>query len=382
MRLKTTPDEFLVREATDLRIRKEPAPYRVYQLEKSDWNTADALMRIAQERRVAYTKFAYGGKKDRHAHTFQYVTVESPIDLSHKTKGYDFQALGYSTEPMGPAHILSNHFELTLREMLDSEVAKLQANETQIKEYGIPNYFDDQRFGNLDKERGLIAEKMLLGRWDEALNLALTSIYSEEHREAKERKRALREHWGDWDRCRSLARTGLEQRSFDLLQTNPNAFKEALATANRELLTMWASTYQSFLWNEVMRRYLTEHGWVRCSAPGAAGPYLFQTDAARLHDQLVIPLPGRAMRFPQPDIGLILEQVLQERRLRPASLEKELLPGLIMNASPRNGLLVPHNLTIEPPTPDERYPGKSKVQVRFSLQRGSYATMIIKGLLT
>lgn len=381
MRLKTMPDDFVVREATDLRIRKQPAPYRVYLLEKSGWNTADACMRIAKEKRVPYARFAYGGKKDRHAHTYQYITVhQTPIDLSLTAKGYSLKFLGYSQEPMGPSRILSNHFDLTVRELTAAETDRLQSNLDRVREHGVPNYFDDQRFGNMDRERGFIAELMLRGRWEEALNVALTAIYPEEHREAKERKRALRERWGDWAACRDLAQTAFEQRSFDLLRERPGAFREALATVNRETASMWLSAYQSFLWNEIMRRYLAEKGLAGAALPGVAGEYVMLAPDARLPEELVIPLPGRGMRFPDPTTGLIFEEIMRERRLRPAALDGELLPGLGFPASPRPAAAVPQGLRVEGPEPDDRYPGHRKVVLRFSLGRGSYATVVVKGL--
>lgn len=383
MRLKTIPEDFVVREATDLRIRKQPAPYRVYLLEKTGWNTVDALTRIAKEHRVPYARFAYGGKKDRHAHTIQYVTVEhTPKDLSLTTKGYSFKLLGYSTDPMGPSRILANHFELTVRELKPDEETRLMRSQGRAKEQGVVNYFDDQRFGNLDRERGMIGEKMLQGKWEDALNMALTSIYSEEAKEAKERKRALREQWGDWEACRKLAVTAFEQRAFDMLRERPRAFREALATVHKETAAMWVSTYQSWLWNEVLRRYLERKGWAGPSAPGVAGAYVFATPEAQL-DDLVIPLPGRNMRFHdlEPGPGIILEELLAERRLRPISLEAELLPGLGMNASPRPAIVKAQSIYADAPQPDDRYPGHSKVTVRFALPRGSYATMLIKGMM-
>lgn len=371
----------MVREATDLRIRKQPGPYRVYLLEKKGWNTADALMRIAREKRVPYERVAYGGKKDRHAHTFQYVTIQQPADLSLVAKGYSLKLLGFSTDPMGPSHILANHFEITARELSAREAERLEANLERVRAGGVPNYFDDQRFGNLDPERGYVAEKMLQGHWEEALAIALTAIYPEEKREAKQRKRALRERWGDWAACRELAQTALEQRAFDLLAAKPGSFREALETVHKETANMWIATYQSFLWNETMRRFLERRTWAGASAPGAAGPYLFANERAKL-DDVVIPLPGKGMRFPVPQTGEILEELLAQRRLRPSVFERELLKGVAFRASPRPALAVPTGLRLEGPAPDDRYPGAMKAVLRFSLPRGCYATMLIKGMLT
>jgi tRNA pseudouridine13 synthase len=47
---------------------------------------------------------------------------------------------------------------------------------------------------------------------------------------------------------------------------------------------------------------------------------------------------------------------------------------------PRRAVVVPEDLAVEPAEPDDRYPGKLKATLRFFLPRGSYATMVIKGL--
>jgi len=376
MRLKTTPDDFIVREATDLRIRKQPAPYRVYMLEKTGWNTADALSAIAREKRVALSKFAYGGKKDRYGHTFQYVTVQWNADLSLTTPAYSFKWIGYSTEPMSSARILANRFELVLREIGPGEAPKLTAAIERIKVEGFPNYFDDQRFGSYDPERGFSVEKMLQGKWEEALAIALTYSYPTEKREAKERKALLRERWGDWAACREVAKTAFESRCFELLLQKPGAFKEALATARREELEMWVSAYQSHLWNETLRRLIVSGP----SLPGEAGPYIFGQPSTRLQE-MKIPLPGRGMRFPDPEAGLVLEEILRERRLRPAVLEQEILPGLSMKGSPREAWILPQSFWSEGLQPDERYPGYQKLELRFTLPKGCFATMMIKALM-
>lgn len=381
MRLKSTPEDFMVREATDLRIRKQPGPYRVYMLEKTGWNTADALSTIAREKRVPLSKFAYGGKKDRYGHTFQYVTVQHHGDLSFatpnypNTTGYSFKAMGYSMEPMASGRILSNRFELVIREIRPDEAAQIKAGLERVRSEGFPNYFDDQRFGSYDPERGFTAEKMLQGKWEEALAIPLTYSYPTEKREAKERKQLLRERWGDWAACREVAKTAFEQRSFDLLMAKPGAFKEALATARREELEMWVSAYQSFLWNETLRNLMGDGP----ELPGTAGPYRFAPPNHRLKE-MIIPLPGRSMRFPAAEAGVILEEILRQRRLRPSVLEQELLPGLIMKASPREAWVVPQSWHAEGFKPDERYPGTQKLELRFTLPKGCFATMMIKAL--
>ncbi|MFO7173265.1 MAG: tRNA pseudouridine(13) synthase TruD [Bacillota bacterium] len=419
MRLKATPDDFQVHEATDLRIRQRPGPYRVYLLEKVGWNTVDALGRIARARGVPLARFAYGGKKDRHARTSQYVTVADPRDLSLAAPGYTFRFLGYSDEPMGPDRILYNRFTLTIRELTPGEAERLQAGLRRVQEQGFINYFDDQRFGSLDRERGFIAERLLQGRWEEALAIALTAVHPEESREAKARKRALRERWGQWAECLALSRTRFEREAFGMLAgaaegaapkrpevppqvreraagrpaAGPGAaalasrrcgpFQAALARAPAEDRAMWAAAYQAFLWNQWVARLLRSRGWVAAWAPGRAGPYLFPGDLPPVAQaelaRWVLPLPGRGMRVGDPGLREALLDLLAERGLALRDLQgPPPVPGVDLRAVTRPVRIRPEGMAVGEPEPDDRYPGKLKLTVSFQLPRAAYATMLIK----
>lgn len=379
MRLKTTPEDFQVREATALRIKKKPGPYRVYMLEKRGWNTTDALMRIAKAHRAPYARFSYGGKKDRHAVTFQYVTFQGNADVTTVADGYRLAFLGYADQAMTPAQILANHFTLVLRELSTAEAEALPEGAARIQETGGINYFDDQRFGNMDRERGFVGEKLLQQRWEEALAIALTAVYPEEHKEAKARKRALRERWGDWAACRGLAATALEQRAFDRLQTEPRAFREVLATVHPETVNLWIAAYQSFLWNEAIRRLVRAWAPEARRAPGVAGEYLFPVEPVPALRELIMPLPGRGMRFDSSAGRAVLKSVLQERGVAWEALEDgEVLPGFLFKASPREAVILPQSLRVEGPEPDDLYPGTQKLTLRFSLPKGAYATLLVK----
>lgn len=365
-----------MREVTDLRIRRRPGPYRVYLLEKQGWNTADALGRIAAAHGVPLRLFAYGGKKDRHGHTWQYVTVASDRDVSTAAPGFRLTFLGWSDEPMAPARILYNEFQITVRDLCPAEAQALAGGLERVGGTGVANYFDDQRFGSYDRERGFVMAHALAGRWDQALAIALTAIYPEEHRQAKARKRALRERWGDWQACRALAATAFERRAFDLLLREPGNFQGALALAPAEQRGLWVAALQSHLWNDALRRLLQARGWVRYAHPGRAGPYLFygpDADLGYLHG-LTVPLPGQGMRLPQPEVREALAGAAAALGLDLAAVARA--PGFA--ASPRPAAVAPQGLAVAGPHPDERYPGRLALTLRFALPRGCYATMVVK----
>src|SRR5690606_33290299 len=230
-------------------------------------------------------------------------------DDSLETPGYRLKATGSATEPIGPGRAVANHFAVTLPALTPEAAPRLARGARRAAPEAFPHYLADQRFGTHDRERGPTAEQRARGRWEQAIQSALTHIYPGEKSKAKARKRRLLEVWGDWAACLSLAETAFERRCFAMLQERPGAFREALATARREELEMWLSAYQAFLWNEVLRRLIARaapEGEPPAEAAGVAGPYRFVRPTAALQ-QLVIPLPGRGMRFPAPEAGLVLE---------------------------------------------------------------------------
>ena len=75
MKIKVTPEDFIVKELINLEIKSD-GPYRIYLLEKRHWNTMDALLLIARQNKMPMAKIGYGGRKNRHAVTYQYISVQ------------------------------------------------------------------------------------------------------------------------------------------------------------------------------------------------------------------------------------------------------------------------------------------------------------------
>src|SRR5262249_56516182 len=68
---------------------------------------------------------------------------------------------------------------------------------------GLPNYFDDQRFGSVGEQCEFVAKEMVFGRFERALWLVLAAPYEHDRAEAKREKATLRELWGKWPECQA-----------------------------------------------------------------------------------------------------------------------------------------------------------------------------------
>ncbi len=73
---------------------------------------------------------------------------------------------------------------------------------------------------------------------------------------AKERKRKIFENWGNWSICLSLAKTKFEKFTFSYLIENPKDYLLPLQKITKEEMSMFFSAYQSFIWNETVKRLI------------------------------------------------------------------------------------------------------------------------------
>jgi tRNA pseudouridine13 synthase len=385
MILKQAPDDFVVEEVTD--VKPASGDFSLYRLEKSGWATPDALQAIRRRWQLDFRRLAYGGLKDRHAHTVQYFTIFHGPQRRLTHQGFTVTYLGQVADPYRSENIRANRFELTLRDVSADEQAVFSRNFEETRRCGIPNYFDDQRFGSVIGDGPFLAKAIMLGRHEEALKLALTAYYAHDRRPQKKEKAILGEHWGNWSQCKELLLRGHARSLIDYLVSHPDDFRGALARLKPELRGLYLSAFQSHLWNRMLA------AWLRANAapeqllevPLKLGTVPMHRNLDVSLDQLrplQLPLPSHRIQLDENDPRRpFLEQVLTEEDL---TLEQFNLKGfkeMFFSRGDRPGLCVPDNLMFDS-DPDETHAGRQKIRLTFDLPRGCYATLLVKRLTT
>lgn len=390
MKIKVRPEDFVVEEVADVPV-STTGPYGVYLLSKRGWNTVDALKRLSRGAGVPFSAFSYGGKKDRHAVTTQHVTIKGcgflrRGDPTSAAAGYSLSFVGCSDRPMGPDRVRGNRFEIIVRSIEDRELHRAREVVPHVLTSGYPNYFDDQRFGSYDPRQGFIAEKIIREHFNGALKIYLTHVHPEDKAAEKDRKRFFFEHWGRWKLCRKKAATGLEETVFGYLAIEPKGFVPLLQRIPREEMSLFFSAYQSFLWNEVLRRVLAETlGGNLSLSRGVAGDYLFYRDLQGLPGEyltsLSIPTPAAVMKMPDDRVRRLYSSLLEERHVTSSMFNVRSVRQAFFKSAERKAVVAPADFSAETGD-DELYPGRRKLTLRFFLPRGSYATMLIKRLFS
>jgi tRNA pseudouridine13 synthase len=285
IKIKVNPEDFVVEEVAGLPMRKN-GNYYVYRLTKRGWNTVDVLRRISQTHSIPFPDLSYGGKKDKHAITSQYITIArrsadraafpassspkqnrkelprtqqsphppSPDSEKLGDENYSMGLVGLMDRPMGPDLITGNRFQITVRDVADAELTQALREIECIKKDGFPNYFDDQRFGSFDARQGFIAEKIIKKHYNGALRAYFSGIHPEDSREEKEYRKYFYENWGNWHACLEGAASKFEKEAFRYLGKHANGFVTILQRISHEKMGLFFSAYQSHLWNELLRK--------------------------------------------------------------------------------------------------------------------------------
>ena len=383
MILKQSPDDFQVKELTDIRAGTE-GPFSLYRLEKSGWTTPDALAAVRRRWQVEFDRVSYGGLKDRHAQTIQHVSILRGPRRRFTQEGIQLEYLGQVHEPFTSSHIRANRFSIVLRGGTAAEIEQAVSALGDVSACGVPNYFDDQRFGSVTGDREFIAKRMVLGDFEGALKLALVGPYEFDRAEEKREKKLLAEHWGDWATLRSRLPRSHARSLIVYLADHPDDFRGASARLRPELRGLYLSAFQSHLWNRLL------DVWLRANLPAESlvsiplrlGPCAMHgrlnPEQMQLLAQTELPLPSARTRLGDEDPRKpLLDAVLAEEGLTLDQMQVRGIREIYFSKGDRPVLCVPERMTWSSAS-DESRPGKEKLLLEFELPRGAYATLIVK----
>jgi len=387
MKLKQQPEDFQVEELTDV-VPSAEGPFAFYRLDKEGWTTPDALQAVRRRWKLEPRRLSYGGLKDRHAHTVQYLTIFRGPQRRLTHHGIRLEYLGQVAAPYTSRAIRANRFHLTLRDLSPPEARAAQQALDQVRAEGVPNYFDDQRFGSAGPGGRFVARALVLGGYEEALRLALAEPYEHDRAAQKREKAILRGCWGDWAACKEQLPRGHARSLVDYLSHHPDDFRGAVARLRPELRGLYLSAYQSHLWNRMLARWLSGH-----CRPGQVMPVRLRLGEVPMHrgldtSQLAelaglrLPLPSARVQTDAADVGAaLMDAVLHEEGLERGQLKLKGFREMFFSKGDRAALCVPDGLRQEA-CPDERHPGRQKLLLAFELPRGCYATLVVKRITT
>ncbi|MFH1071825.1 MAG: tRNA pseudouridine(13) synthase TruD [Nanoarchaeota archaeon] len=367
--IKERLEDFIVEEVLPAGLLREKGSYAIFLLEKKGRNTEDVLGEMAKVLHVQRKYLGYCGNKDRNAVTRQYVSVRKDQVASMDKAVLKVNALrnvgitphGSAEQPLSLGDLEGNRFSIIVRGLkktFDSESFQKMAE--RAVEF-IPNYFDEQRFS---KNNAAIGKLLVHKQFKDATML----ICSAEGTYEQQIKAYLQD------------------------QRHKNDSVGALQLIPKKTLQLFVHAYQAYLFNETLSRVLERKAGKNSlkSVPYSLGRFVFLKELTEQRMTFLkkgcagkhVPLIGFDMRWDECDGEL--QKILQKIMRREGITEREFiireLPFLTSEGGTRSLFISITDFKIEGPEPDEIHPGKKKVLLSFFLAKGSYATIVIKGV--
>jgi tRNA pseudouridine13 synthase len=375
MKIRQKPEDFVVTELSRYELAKQ-GPFALYRLEKWDIGTIEAVRSLAHAWKLPREAVSFAGLKDRHARTEQVFSVRGGPERNFDGPAFRVRFLGRSRDPVTRGSLTGNRFQIVVRAVDGAP------DLAPVRRFGVPNYFDDQRFGSLRGTDGeFIGRALVRGEYEKALRLAIASPSGEDRKAVRDIKILVRDRWGDWAGLRDVLPPGFERDVAAYLADRPGAWGFAFERLDPDLRILTVSAYQSWLWNrtlaEVVRALPETFEVAYAAGRHAFWRSLSTSDHDRLAE-LAIPLMTPAQKY-DGALAEIVARILAEEGVEPRQFRLKKMEKTFFGKGVRDAILAPAGLkAVE--AADELNPGRRKVTLGFELPKGSYATVVLKRL--
>lgn len=385
MKLKVRPTDFKVTERLLPEVLESSGPHRLYRVRKEKLTSMEAATELANLVGVTPADICMAGLKDRQGVTTQYMSLERGPSVSVQQKTLGIQTVGWTAAPLDSSASLGNEFGIVVRDLDGSDCDRVRASLDPVREHGLPNYFDEQRFGNLRHGQGWIVLDLIKGDVSGALQRLIASASPYEPPARRSLKDALWRSWGNWSACRSIAgKLGRYHSVFEHLKRFPDDLAGAFGRVGTRERLIHLYAFQSHLWNRALALWIDENCPDRFGLSGIEGRLRFPKFGLALpehwHESLV--LPGERLDgVDDPEQRALFERVLESMGLRPEDLQLPDVPGFQLKPEARPVIVRPLDLRVRPAEQDNEFRGRKMLRLSFGLPRGAYATMVLRRLV-
>jgi tRNA pseudouridine13 synthase len=417
-RIRQLLDDFVVEELlVDGSLAEVSAPveawepagegrYLICVLVKRRWDTFLAVRQVAERLRISQKRIRFAGIKDTKAITAQHISLQnvSPNKvLDVQIKDITLYPQRFSKERVYSQLIKGNRFHITLRG-IDHPASVIKERTKNVQDEierigGVPNFFGHQRFGTIRPNTHQVGKHLTRGDSEKAALVFLAEPSIHEHPEAREARQKLQDTMDFKEALNSFPRF-LRYERFMLrhLAKYPNDFVGAFRELPRRLRKLFVQAYQAYLFNrflsERIRRgipldepqigdytiKLDEHGLPTEDYDQATATNIQTIEDAVKEGKMCVaaPLVGPEQPPSKGIQGEIEQTILEAENVAPENFQLSFMPEATAEGRARALLNPVWNLLQEEISEDKENPGNQMMKLGFTLNRGSYATVVLR----
>ena len=319
MKLKCIPEDFVVEERINTSIQTS-GDFAIYKVRKINLTTDGLVKKLGQWINKPIKSFSIAGMKDRHGITTQHISLKGDGPDLIETDQFSAQRIGYANQAITPNQLNGNYFKITLRDLIVFQIENIHKQKILATNYGIPNYYDDQRFRSQYSPINSLAFHIFRKEYESALRSYGSEFLKKSKKIDEYTIGLLNQHWGDWG---NLAKAKIPQdlkSAFNYLKKNPNDIQGAVSKLNRLDLRIMISAGYSFLWNEILSQVIRQEVKSKIIyRKGAWQDYAFyyKLDLQRKAylDSLKFSVPGENNSCGLEKCNLSMNELLKEHNL-------------------------------------------------------------------
>jgi len=413
-KLKTRYEDFLVEEITvdnEILLFKEwlnrppgeptlegkKAKYVNFTVQKMGLSTMDVSTIIASSLRLPRNLVSYAGLKDKRAVTVQRMSAPTraasglgTLELSN----IEIRDIEYSKHLVQIGDLVGNRFTILLRD-LDVPLDKALEIAEEVQSSPLLNYFGVQRFG-ITRPNTHIAGKYLIKRDFEGMIRTILCMPGEyEDQELLDARAELSDSLTPTEKIIDVFPKDLnyERTVMYELMKQPGEFKRAVTRIPPRILTLMVHSYQSFLFNHSLSKRVKSGMSHIVPEPGdflialnethsGRDSWLFVTEStveerrqqvADMKYGLALPSPGYATHLPPTKQSEMLKEILADEGVT----FKDFRDSQMRSIDAPGGF----HLTSITLSDWEASIQDEGLLVKFSLRKGSYATIVLRELM-
>jgi tRNA pseudouridine13 synthase len=403
-RIKQLPEDFIVEEAgegytttvkylPDKKIetidwkevfekRKPGEDHLILDMEKHNVSTMHAISEMSRFLRLSKSRFGYAGLKDKRSISSQKISLYDPtIDRLSKFYFKDIKTYNplWSSKKIDIGDLEENKFTITIRQIQgfsEKEVEEIILKAfKEIEEKGLINYFGEQRFGGSREITAKVGKELLYKNYKEAILLYLTSPSEYESEEMTLARKDILET-KDFKKWASSfpSRSGFEVTMLNHLANNPEDYLGAFKALSKSMQFLFLHAYQSYLFNEIINLRIDK------------GYFLEPLEGDKIiNGKIHLQLFGHDSKFLEGKAGEVEKEIFKKEKVDFKHFFNRDYSVLSCKGDFRPVLTFPKDLKFLSVSLDdlnqEELPGSLKATVSFTLDKGQYATVLIRELI-
>lgn len=398
-RLKTLPEDFIVREISNRPPEKEGGRFTIADVTSTNWETNRLVRLLARTLNISRERVCFAGTKDKRAITTQLMSFECPPDRlsTVELKDLIFNNVYTANRSIKIGDLIGNDFKIMVKECdvpMNKVAESLDDVISIIKETGgFPNYFGVQRFGTSRPITHKVGEMIVRGDIKKAVEIYLSAPSKFEGENVCDARRMLAECNEDYASViPEMPKTmGFEKTLAEHLVRKPSDYIGAISEMPTNLQMMFTHAYQSYLFNLMLSERMRRE--IPLNRPIEGDIVIpLDSDKVPMHDNPIITtiknidlvtkqvctgkafisitLYGTDSIFAEGEMGEIERSIIEKEKIEEKNF---VVPGLSHCSSKgsRREILCPlHDISY---VIDE-----DSYSVAFPLPKGNYATCLMR----